>query len=154
MSRKPSSQNLYVGRAGQAVVMSEFLIRGYNVASPEADRGDDLFVVHDHTGANAKRRNYGLTAEFCARYDRLERGSQPDVTFVFVVRHQERWTHFFIIERRRLFELHTVEGAGTLRDKTVKFYLKFDLDSDRIHCNNCDFGQFQDDWSRWPAVVH
>lgn len=29
------------------VVMSEFLDRGYNVAVPEVDVGDDLFVVRD-----------------------------------------------------------------------------------------------------------
>lgn len=30
--------------------MSEFLWRGYNVAIPEVDRGDDIFVVHDDDG--------------------------------------------------------------------------------------------------------
>src|SRR5690606_19161288 len=98
---------------------------------PEVDCGDDLFVVHDYNGelgriqvktTNAKPRKNGLTAEFCARYDRLERASQPDVTFVFVLRHENRWTHFFIIGRRRLFELHTVEGAGTRTGNSVKFY--------------------------------
>ena len=39
MSKKA---NLYVGRAGQMVVISEFLIRGWNVAVPEVDVGDDL----------------------------------------------------------------------------------------------------------------
>ena len=31
--------------------MSEFLFRGYNVAVPEVDRGDDLFVVQDADGS-------------------------------------------------------------------------------------------------------
>ena len=35
----------YVGRAGQLAVMSEFLLRGYNVAIPEVDEGDDVLVV-------------------------------------------------------------------------------------------------------------
>ena len=44
--------------------MSEFLLRGYNVAVPEVDIGDDIFVVHDAAGelwriqvktANAKK---------------------------------------------------------------------------------------------------
>jgi len=43
-------QNLYLGSAGQTWVMSEFLARGYNVAVPEVDRGDDLFVVQDESG--------------------------------------------------------------------------------------------------------
>ena len=42
--------NLYVGRAGQMAVMAEFLVRGYNVAVPEVDVGDDIFVVKDNDG--------------------------------------------------------------------------------------------------------
>ena len=30
--------------------MSEFLILGWNVAKPEVDIGDDIFVVQDDTG--------------------------------------------------------------------------------------------------------
>jgi hypothetical protein len=40
-----SRQNLYVGSAGQMAVMAEFLLRGWNVASPEIDVGEDLFVI-------------------------------------------------------------------------------------------------------------
>ncbi len=43
-------QDLYTGAAGQGAVMSEFLIRGYNIAQPEVDRGDDLLVIHDING--------------------------------------------------------------------------------------------------------
>jgi len=42
--------NLYLGRAGQLAVMSEFLTRGWNVAIPEVDIGDDIFVVRDSDG--------------------------------------------------------------------------------------------------------
>ena len=47
----PKRDNLYIGRAGQMAVMSEFLCRGYNVAIPEVDVGDDIFVVRDLDGA-------------------------------------------------------------------------------------------------------
>jgi hypothetical protein len=33
----------YVGKAGQLAVMGEFLLRGYNVAMPEVDVGDEIF---------------------------------------------------------------------------------------------------------------
>lgn len=42
--------NLYLGKAGQLVVMSNFLLRGWNVATPEVDVGDDIFVVEDKKG--------------------------------------------------------------------------------------------------------
>ena len=37
----------HVGKSGQLAVMSELLLRGYNVAMPEVDVGDDVFVVRD-----------------------------------------------------------------------------------------------------------
>jgi hypothetical protein len=39
--------DLYLGRAAQLFVMSELLLRGYNVAIPEVDIGDDLLVIRD-----------------------------------------------------------------------------------------------------------
>jgi hypothetical protein len=42
--------NLYLGKAGQFASMSYFLMRGWNVAIPEVDVGDDLFVVDDKKG--------------------------------------------------------------------------------------------------------
>ena len=35
--------HLYLGKAGHLTVMSEFLMRGWNVAIPEVDIGDDIF---------------------------------------------------------------------------------------------------------------
>jgi len=36
---------LYLGKAGQFVVMSEFLVKGWNVAIPEVDIGDDILSL-------------------------------------------------------------------------------------------------------------
>ena len=47
MSKK---YNQYLGKAGQLFVMSELLFRGWNVAIPEVDVGDDIFVVKDDSG--------------------------------------------------------------------------------------------------------
>ncbi len=44
-----NNYHLYFGKAGQLVVMSEFLLRGWNVAIPEVDEGDDIFVVQYET---------------------------------------------------------------------------------------------------------
>ena len=49
MSKK---HGLYTGRSGHFVVMAEFLYRGYNVAIPEVDVGDDIFVVKDDDGTH------------------------------------------------------------------------------------------------------
>ena len=42
--------NQYLGKAGHLTVMSEFLMLGWNVAIPEVDIGDDIFVVQDENG--------------------------------------------------------------------------------------------------------
>jgi hypothetical protein len=39
-----------MGKAGQLAVMAEFALRGYNVAMPEIDIGDDIFAVNDDNG--------------------------------------------------------------------------------------------------------
>jgi hypothetical protein len=46
MSKK---QVLYTGAGGEYFVSSEFLMNGWNVASPEVDVGTDTFIVDDHT---------------------------------------------------------------------------------------------------------
>jgi hypothetical protein len=45
-----SRQHLYTGKSGQLAVMAELVSRGYNVAVPEVDIGDDIFVVRDRDG--------------------------------------------------------------------------------------------------------
>ena len=43
-------KHLYLGKGGELYVMSEFLARGWNVAMPQVDVGDDIFVVEDNQG--------------------------------------------------------------------------------------------------------
>ncbi|HEY2293976.1 MAG TPA: group I intron-associated PD-(D/E)XK endonuclease [Thermoanaerobaculia bacterium] len=79
MSQK---QNLYVGHAGQVAVMAEFLLRGWNVALPEVDVGEDMLVVKDETGelwriqvktATAKPLQTGYFAQFNVSLSQLWR---------------------------------------------------------------------------------
>jgi hypothetical protein len=50
MNNQFPNEHLYFGKAGHLFVMSEFLLRGWNVAIPEVDVGDDIFVVKDFNG--------------------------------------------------------------------------------------------------------
>jgi hypothetical protein len=43
-----SDKNTHFGRAGEFFAMSEFLLRGWNVAVPVVDVGDDVFVIEDN----------------------------------------------------------------------------------------------------------
>ena len=49
----------HIGTAGQLAVMSELCFRGYNVAMPEIDIGDDIFVVTDIFKRNRLRISSG-----------------------------------------------------------------------------------------------
>jgi hypothetical protein len=44
-----SKAKRYIGMAGHLAVMAELARRGYNVAIPEIDVGDDIFVLNDET---------------------------------------------------------------------------------------------------------
>ena len=79
-------QNLYLGKAGQFVAMSEFLARGWNVAVPEVDVGDDIFVAKDADGefarvqvkaASGTKRKLGFSARFIVPFGQLERDPYP-----------------------------------------------------------------------------
>lgn len=46
----------HFGRAGEFFAMSELLLRGWNVAVPVVDVGDDVFVIDD-LGRNDVRKS-------------------------------------------------------------------------------------------------
>ena len=47
MARSVTDKTSHLGRAGQFAAMAEILARGWNVAIPEVDTGDDVFVAQD-----------------------------------------------------------------------------------------------------------
>lgn len=95
MSRK----SLYLGYAGQMAVMGEFLARGYNVAVPEVNVGDDIFVVKDSSGeyfriqvktALATKTRQGYSARYALKFDQLETFSVSEIWYIFVSRLDEQ----------------------------------------------------------------
>jgi hypothetical protein len=43
-----SDKKTHFGRAGEYFAMSELLLRGWNVAVPVVDVGDDVFIIDDN----------------------------------------------------------------------------------------------------------
>src|SRR4029453_5503917 len=100
----------YVGKGGQLAGMAEFLLRRYNVAMPEVDVGDDIFVVHDREGtmwriqvktAIGKRREYGYSGQFAVRREQLNTPKKPELVYVFALRREAQWD-FAVIPRETL----------------------------------------------------
>jgi hypothetical protein len=103
-----SNYNLYLGKAGHLAMMSEFLIRGWNVAIPEVDIGDDIFVVQDEKGtlqrvqvktAASKPTKQGFRAQFSLSLRQLRNLSNILVHYAFLVRHNGQWSAPLIITR-------------------------------------------------------
>lgn len=158
MSQK---QSLYVGRAGQMAVMAEFLLRGWNVALPEVDVGEDIFVVKDETGdlsrvqvktATAKSLQIGYSAQFNISLSQLLTKRVPDLVYVFALRSFEGWGPFVVVGRDEFAREHENHGVGSVsRDDLI---LRFSVQSSTLQCSNRDFLEYRNNWSRWPAIRH
>lgn len=157
-------QNLYTGGAGQAAVMSEFLFRGCNVAVPEVDRGDDLFVVQDADGSlsriqvkaaigKRRARSDAYAAQVVVPLRQLSVKHTPDVTYVFVLRVDQRWRDFVVVPRGDLWALHMTKGVGTAT-KAGGLVLTLVVSAARVDCSGEDFSAWRGDFSRWPPIRH
>lgn len=154
----------HLGRAGHLVTMAELLVRGYNVAIPEIDDGDDVFVVHDATGdlhrvqiksASAKltyRDGSGFSAQFNVGFKQLEKPRRPDLHYIFVARYQSRWAAWLLATRDELFTLHREHGFGSRSQGRVIFTLAFR--DDMTTANGLDLAAHRNAWDRyWPPLI-
>lgn len=106
-----STKSSHFGMAGHYAAMSEFLLRGYNVAIPSVDVGDDVFVVDDQQGT--LRRVQVKTAELdsrrrSTRYTlsrrQLREQKASGLYFMFMVRWGAHW-RFLLIPQDNLIAL-------------------------------------------------
>ncbi len=143
-------------------VMSEFLDRGYNVAVPEVDIGDDIFVVRDSSveysriqvkASNATCRRYGTSAQFSLRLSQLQRPTPQETWYVFVRRSADRWHDYMLVRRAELYAYHDELGMGTVNNKGyVNLYVK--SEGHHTICSGVDLSCHVNDWSAWPPVPH
>jgi len=154
-----NKSNLYIGRAGQLAVMSEFLLRGWNAALPEVDVGDDVFVVKDEGGdlfriqvktATSKPSRSAYTAQFAISLLQLTTPRTPDLTYVFAVRHGPNWGPYLITPRDALRQEHEFHRVGSANKG--RLILRLVYDHDRVRCGGRDLSAFRNDWERWPVI--
>ncbi len=153
------AKSSYVGKAGQLAAMAEFLLRGYNVAMPEVDEGDDIFVVEDRSGrmwrvqvktAIAQRRKAGWRATYSVSYNQLRTEKVPDLFYVLALRREMIW-EFLLIGRNTLREEVTIHHVGSRSDSNVLLAVTFQNGS--AACSGQDWSQYLNDWSEWPVVI-
>ena len=148
----------HVGKAGHLAAMAEFLLRGYNVAMPEVDIGDDIFVVHDQRGqlwrtqvktAVGQKTRRGYRGKYAVTLEQMMTSKDPDLFYVFALRRDTTW-EFMVIPREALVSQYMEHDAGSQAGERVVFTLHFS-DSDVI-CSGQDWQRFRNNWPEWPAL--
>lgn len=154
-----NNYHLYLGKAGHLAVMSEFLTRGWNVAIPEVDIGDDIFVVQDDNGtlqrvqvktSASKPTKNGYRAQFSLPIRQLRNISNILVHYVFIVRHNGGWSAPIIIRQDYLLDLHENEQLGSRYKDNLN--LHFSYSANVINCSKVDLTAFLSDFSDFPVV--
>jgi hypothetical protein len=155
----------HLGMAGHHAAMSEFLYRGYNVAVPAVDVGDDVYVVEDRQGAmwrlqvktsDQPESNLG-TYQLSRR--QLREVKENELFFMFMRRWGGRW-RFILIARDQLadirsrFEQQARTGRRGRRPttdgdaKTDTLMLKIEWTETDASGWDVSFAPYLD---RWPA---
>jgi hypothetical protein len=86
-----------LGKAGQHVAVAEFLRRGYNVALPEVDVGDDFLVLDDRCGGYSRiqvktsstkplKTEWGFQAQFFIPARQLYTPQRPHLFYILAAR--------------------------------------------------------------------
>ena len=156
MSKK---YNLYLGKAGQLAIMSYFLARGWNVAMPDVDIGDDIFVVGDNLGifqrvqvktAQATIRENGYSVQFNLSVKSMQASIGENLHFVFVVRKNDQWADMLIIKDKALQDFY----ENNVQNDAPKdnFVLYFSFQETTITCLKVDFTPFRRNFSDFPEI--
>lgn len=156
-------QTLYLGQAGHLLVMSELLYRGWNVAIPQVDRGDDIFVVKDANGelkrvqvktssAKTLKRDKGHSAKFNLRIDQLQTPYTPDLHYVFVMRTDVGWSKFVVIDRSDLWDHRVFDQIGY--EEGGKLQLQIRVKNNTSVCSKIDFSKYVNNWNKFPVINH
>ena len=153
--------NQYLGKAGHLVVMSEFLMLGWNVAIPEVDVGDDIFVVRDDNGtlrriqvktSTSTHRKNGYSGQFSVSVNNLSNMSETPVHYVFLVRHNQEWSKLAIIEQETLLDHFQNNNVGSEAKGSITFY--FSYKDGRVECSGQDFTKYIRDFTDFPQIIH
>jgi hypothetical protein len=172
------TKTTHFGRAGEFFAMSELLLRGWNVAVPVVDVGDDVFVIDDRDKATRRLQvktsamkpsdsgdGSTLRAVFNLSRTQLRSPHEIELYYMLVMRTATRW-RFLVVSRGDLFEIRDayVETAGKragfgrrpLADegaKTDELLLKVEIDSDEIKGWGTSLSKYLDQWPDALGIV-
>jgi len=122
-----AEKKTHFGRAGEYFAMSELLLRGWNVAVPVVDVGDDVFMIDDNDkttlrlqvkAADEVAEEDGVTAKFTLSREQLRTPQQVELFFMLLIRLKAsaKW-HFFVLPREDLAAIHKMYVEAGARRK-------------------------------------
>ncbi len=141
--------------------MAEFLIRGWNVAIPEVDIGDDIFVVQDEDGtfrrvqvktSSATLHRESFSGKFSVSIRNLKNLSNVLVHYVFIVRNGADWSKPLVIRQDLLWGHYKNEGLGSVAGGNITFY--FSYAADKVTCSGKDFTHYLNAFDDFPQLYH
>jgi hypothetical protein len=150
--------HLYLGRAGQLAVMSELPVRGLNVAIPEVDTGEDVFVVRrgeesvvrvQVKAATANPQRDGYYAQFHLSLRQLEDREPTRLVYVFAARFEQQWVDYVVISRPTLLELRVSAEIGSLSG-TDDLIVRLAFSTSDVQCKGISLQKFRNGWQPWP----
>jgi hypothetical protein len=124
-----SAKKTHFGRAGEYFAMSELLLRGWNVAVPVVDVGDDVFVIDDNDKTTLRlqvKSSTNQTAEpkkpptfkFGLSRAQLRSPQVVELFYMLLMRDVDRWV-FLVIPRARLSAIRGAAEAASKASATA-----------------------------------
>lgn len=151
--------HLYLGKAGHLTGMAEFLTRGWNVAIPEVEIGDDIFVVQDDNGTLRRvqvktsistGRQNSFSGQFNVPLTQLRNISNIPVHYVFIVRNDEQWTKPVVIRQDYLLTLFQNDNIGSEYNGNLNLYFSYSID--KVECSGYDLTKYVSDYADFPLI--
>ncbi len=133
---------------------------GWNVAIPEVDVGDDIFVVQDDNGtlrrvqvktSTSTARNNSYSGQFSVSVNNLRNITNILVHYVFLVRHNGEWVKPVIIRQDYLLD-HFNNNVGSEASGNITFY--FSYTNGKVECSGQDFTKYVKDFTDFPQIEH
>lgn len=163
-ARIVAEKRSHFGAAGQLAAMSELLMRGYNVAIPRVDVGDDVLVVDDELGdvrrvqvksadAREKAASYRVALNF-PREQLVGPRKKVELFYMLMIRRPAGW-HFLCVPQQELkvvFERAKKPGGGG-KGVTLQLIVKEDARDDVVAWGE-SLKKYWDAWdeSTWPVI--
>lgn len=141
--------------------MSEFLMLGWNVAIPEVDIGDDIFVVQDDNGTLRRvqvktsvstSRKTSYSGQFSVSVKNLHNITNILVHYIFIVRHNNEWSKPVIIRQDYLLDHFENNKVGSEANRNITFY--FSYADEKVECSGQDFTSYIREFSDFPKIAH